>query len=1207
MFSGMRALSLWFCRFAVIVLTLVLGCSLAFAEEPYEWGFGEVKLSPAHELPDLLSEYEVVDVRPLDGALQNLLAGELLQTRAGQTLASDEVGTLTFHAQTYLMKGDKPFVDITVVGDAKATERVLKSIPGVEFDGIASTPAYTCISVAVPVSELLAVAAAPNTRQVVACRVLTPEMFCDCELEVGSTSSSSLQGVGAASNHAEQEMNVDAARLIYNINGAGVKVGSLSDSADTLDTGPPNKPTGPDGIKGIAESQQTGDLPPNNRILFLGDPSGVRSDEGRAMMELIYDMAPGVTTLGFKTAYYTQANFANNITHLANSGMHIINDDVGYGGEPWFQDGVIAVAINNFVDGGGVYFGSAGNNSQDFTYQRAFRDTNGNDWHEFEGTDEVLSLVVANGKNAYCDLQWTQPWGNATTNMQIGFFRNGTLIAESTENNIGGNPNDTLSWTNNTGADATVDVIIRRASGASAAGLTLKIIFGGKSMEYQGLYPGGSIVAHVGGSKGFAVGEIPYTDPDNTGKATTYGSCPGPHTHFFNPSGTPYPTPIVYQKPDFMGIDCVNTSFFGGDIDGDGLPNFCGTSAAGPNVAAVAALLQDLRGTGGSLSATQIHDLLRRSAVDLKAPGHDRWFGWGRVHAVGAAMLAKGPEPYEFNLYPNHMGDVVHEGDFYSTSDIDIFRAAFRSGTSVNVTVQSLDGKSDPMIGIFKEATNDFVALDYDSGTGNTASLSFFSAAQMPHRYQVLTETVLTGVNAQYRLTLNGGNQYTADVEFDALGYAAVSSALGSNFHINYYRINTAHFGNYNGRLSLSLSPVGFQGMLIIFNNTTGARLAQQYGSGVGTTVSYTLENTNAATYAIAVLSSEYSGKGNYQLSAMLTSYTPTPTRTATPTRTPTSTPTRTPTRTSTLTHTPTYTYTNTRTNTPTATPSRTPTRPPRDTPTNTPTTETKPTKTDTPTETPTSFLKPSSTPTPTDEVKPTGTDTPTATPTNTSSPTFTRTQTPTFTSTPTTTPTFTGTNTPTYTRTQTPTSSPSSTPTFTHSATPTNTPTDHPAFTATNTPTLTPTRTSTPTNSPTSSPTGTPTRTSSSTPTHTATSSPTSTQTSTPTASPTRTPSSTPTHTQTNTPTQTPSMTPTRSVTPTPTGSSDLTNTPTPVPPSADFDGDGDVDGMDLMVLLRMLNQTGDSQTDLNGDGVTDMLDLLIFASLWNPAPARK
>lgn len=1118
-------------RTLVVVFFFVAGLvfwgTQVSAQVPDPAAFGKIRLSPAHDLPELLSKSEMAAARPLDGALQNLLAGEL--------------GSLSNHAVLHLVQGEKPLVDITVVGDATETEQVLRSIPGVEIRGIASTPAYTCISAAVPVSQLLAVASAPYTRQIAASRILMPDLFCDCEVEFKESSSSSLLGQGVASNQAEQEMNVEAARIIYNINGTGVKVGSLSDSANTLDTAPPNKPTGPDGIKGIAESQQTGDLPPDNRILFLGDPSGVRSDEGRAMMELIYDMAPGVATLGFKTAYYTQAEFANNITHLANSGMHIINDDISYGGEPWFQDGVIAVAINSFVDNGGVYFGSAGNNSQDFTYQHLFTDTNGNGWHEFVGGDEVLSLVVANGKKAYCDLQWTQPWGRATTDMQIEFFRSGTLIAESMENNIGGNPNDTLSWTNNTGADATVDVIIRHAAGTSAAGLTLKIIFGGKSMEYQGVYPGGSIVAHVGGSKGFAIGEIPYNDPDNANKATTYGSCPGPHTHFFNPSGTPYPTPVVYQKPDFMGIDCVNTSFFGGDIDGDGLPNFCGTSAAGPNVAAVAALLQDLAGTDGSLSATQIHQILRLSAVDLKETGHDRWFGWGRVHAVGAAMLTKGPEAYEFNLYPNHLGDVTHEGSFYNTSDIDIYRAAFRSGTSVNVTVESLDGKSDPMVGVFKALSDDFVALDYDSGMGNSAALSFFSPAQIPHRYQVLTETVLTGLNAQYRLILNGSNQYTEDIQLDAIGYAAVSSTLGSNYHINYYRVNTAHFGNYNGQLSLALSPVGFQGMLIVFNNTTGATLRQQHGSSVGTQVSYTLENTNSASYVIAVLSSEYSGKGSYQLSAMLTSYTPTPTRTFTPTRTANST--------RTYTHTPTATITNTSTitNTPPPLPTRTPTLSSRVTSTPTPTFTMgiKPT------------LKYTLTPTPTDQSTPIASFTPISTPTLTvtASATETNTATPTPSGTPTVTATLTGTNTITPT--------PSRTPTIMATSTGTNTITPTPSRTLTITATSTGTSTIPPT------PSRTPTITATLTGTNTMT--PTRTLTTTPTNSPV------------------PSLTPTRQWTPMP-------------PRSADFDGDDDVDRDDLMLLIRLQKQAGDHPTDLNGDGVTDTLDLLLFSPQWNP-----
>ena len=91
-----------------------------------------------------------------------------------------------------------------------------------------------------------------------------------------------------------------------------------------------------------------GDLPRD--VLVLKDlsdvPSDDCSDEGRAMMQLIHDVAPG-SPQAFYTAFESQEDFAAGIRALADAGSKVIVDDIIYFAEPMFEDGIIAQAVDD--------------------------------------------------------------------------------------------------------------------------------------------------------------------------------------------------------------------------------------------------------------------------------------------------------------------------------------------------------------------------------------------------------------------------------------------------------------------------------------------------------------------------------------------------------------------------------------------------------------------------------------------------------------------------------------------------------------------------------------------------------------------------------------------------------------------------------------------------------------------------------------------
>ena len=451
--------------------------------------------------------------------------------------------------------------------------------------------------------------------------------------------------VGLTTSQADWTMEADRvqAALPASYNGAGVKIGVLSDSFDAASSP----------ITNASQDVANGDLPGPGNPDGYSTPvqliqEGAGEDEGRAMAQLIHDVAPGAS-LAFATANGGQANFAANIQALANAGSKVIVDDVFYFDEPYFQYGTVAQAVKNVVTNNGVaYFSSAGNQADQAwesdnpvpTVVGSLAGVTNGVWFDFDpssGIDVTQRITIHGHSSANLWLQWDQPFytSNQVTS-DVNFYMLDTLgnvLFLSNDDNPGGThtPLEVLQVTNSGATDVQVDLAIRLFSGPTVGRLKYEDFGGGITVnEYA--TNSSTISKHAGIPEAAGVGAVPYQD-QRTREAFTSS---GPMTVIFDNAGNRiFGGPLV-SGPLIAAPDGTNTSFFvpGDDPDGDGHPNFHGTSAAAPHAAAVAALV---RQAFPSLTPFQVYQKLVDSAdSNTDAPGYDKYTGWGLIDAYRA-------------------------------------------------------------------------------------------------------------------------------------------------------------------------------------------------------------------------------------------------------------------------------------------------------------------------------------------------------------------------------------------------------------------------------------------------------------------------------------------------------------------------------------------------------------------------------------------
>ncbi|HEY0340916.1 MAG TPA: S8 family serine peptidase, partial [Steroidobacteraceae bacterium] len=426
------------------------------------------------------------------------------------------------------------------------------------------------------------------------------------------------------------------------------------------------------------------------------------TDEGRAILQIIHAIAPGAG-LSFYTAVNTEADFANGITTLASKGAKVIDDDVGYPDEPFFQDGLLAQAVNTVAAQGVAYFSSAGNDGR-LSYENttpAFTTAGtGSQSNEkllnFDpsGATNTTTLplkipALFPGEFIFLVVQWDQPYltgspnsGGATSSFDICIQgASGVLVTDNDSfpdpvtctggSTLHQDPVQYLLIGNPASAKANttavnVTITIGLVNGTAVPG-RLKFILeddgAGSIINSPFMNNSPTLQGHPGAATAAAVGAAFYfnTPQCGTTPATleSYSSAGGDPI-LFDTSGNRLATPQIRHKPDFVGPDGVNNTMLGDTLadqnesvstsiagcqSNAAFPNFFGTSAAAPHAAAAAALMLQ---SNPALTPTQIIGAMQNSAVSMSTSGggtydYDNGHGFLQIDAALAQLPAAVP------------------------------------------------------------------------------------------------------------------------------------------------------------------------------------------------------------------------------------------------------------------------------------------------------------------------------------------------------------------------------------------------------------------------------------------------------------------------------------------------------------------------------------------------------------------------------------
>lgn len=567
-----------------------------------------------------------------------------------------------------------------------------------------------------------------------------------------------ISNSGLVTTMGDITMRSNTVRSRFGLQGSGVKIGVISDSYDAKLGAQTDVDEGD--LPGIKSSGDLNDNP--EPVQVLEDLAGRGNDEGRAMLQIVHDVAPK-SKLAFHTGFLSAGHFARAIQKMASPDLpggrcDIIVDDLTYITEPFQRDGIVAQAVNQVVAQGVTYFSSAGNFGNK-SYEAVFNGVTNTavmptgQIHRFGPNNGDIYQTINLKPGSYTiGLQWSDEFssmGSATgvqTDMDLYLIgANGYKLFGFNRSNLFGDPFEVCAFTVKEETNARLMIV--RAAGTSNVRFKYIIFRGeGTIMDFQS--GTSSIVGHPNAEGTISVGAMLYADippftPVWPGVAS-FSSRGGTFTR--QGSGSSF---TQRNHPVLVGPNGVNTTVNLGGAqfnDGDTYPNFFGTSAAAPHVAAVGALLIEGRkkfNLQNTVTPNEIRQQLVSSAGKFTyLPGSFSFEGgYGYVQADSAvAQIANarpvistleavvagsqnGTAPFEVRITGKYLtGTTQIYVDNTPVNTTVTFNAATGVGTATAI-VPDIAEDTDPAFQLFNPAKSPS-GLD----GGFSEALHFFSA-----------------------------------------------------------------------------------------------------------------------------------------------------------------------------------------------------------------------------------------------------------------------------------------------------------------------------------------------------------------------------------------------------------------------------------------------------------------------------------------------